>query len=130
VDDVPPPAVQKEKSVRFYALAPYLNRGLTVDDITTAIQTGWKMANSNPAPELNYHKETKMLIAYGEPNELKTIDDVLSSLPASDVNVARQVDTLEKKVDRLEKQIAVKEEPNAAVPKGTSASGTEEKSGK
>ena len=72
--------VSTEKVCRFYSLAPYLDRGFTVDDITTAIQTGWKMAGVIP-PELNYHKETKLLIAFGEPDELKTIQDVLNALP-------------------------------------------------
>jgi len=54
-----------------------------VDDITTAIQTGWKMAGITSPPELNYHKETKLLIAFGEPDQLKTIDNVLQSLPSS-----------------------------------------------
>ena len=30
-------------------------------------------------PELNYHKETKLLIAYGEPSKLKTIELVLQA---------------------------------------------------
>jgi hypothetical protein len=52
-----------------------------VDDITTAIQIGWKMAGVTPSPELDYHKETKLLIAYGEPDQLQTIEDVLQALP-------------------------------------------------
>jgi hypothetical protein len=72
----PPPA----KTCHFYQLQPFLNKGLTVDDITTAIQTGWKMEGADPAPQLNYHKETKLLIAYGDPDKLKVIDDVLAAL--------------------------------------------------
>ena len=68
-----------EKVCQFYPLALYLNRGFTVDDITTAIQTGWKMAGVTPTPELNYHKETKLLIAFGEPNKLKTIEQCAQS---------------------------------------------------
>src|SRR5882724_5805749 len=37
-----PPVVSTQKICKFYPLAEYLNQGLTVDDITTAIQTGWK----------------------------------------------------------------------------------------
>ena len=70
-----------EKICRFYNLDPYLNRGFTVDDITTAIQTGWKMSGLRAgAPELNYHKETKLLIAYGEPENLEVIEQVLKAL--------------------------------------------------
>jgi len=75
-----PPVISAQKTCKFYPLAEYLNQGLTVDDITTAIQTGWKMAGIASPPELNYHKETKLLIAFGEPNDLKTIDDVLKAL--------------------------------------------------
>jgi hypothetical protein len=38
-----PPVISTEKICQFYSLSPYLDRGFTVDDITTAIQTGWKM---------------------------------------------------------------------------------------
>lgn len=77
---VSPPVIAAEKICKFYSLEPYLNRGFTVDDITTAIQTGWKMADITSPPKLDYHKETKLLIAFGEPSELKTIDDVLKAL--------------------------------------------------
>jgi hypothetical protein len=68
------------KTSKFYLLTPYLDRGLTVDDITTAIQTGWKMAGISPTPALSFHKETKLLIAVGDPYQLQTIDQVLGAL--------------------------------------------------
>jgi hypothetical protein len=74
------PEVLPQKICRFYPLAEYLNRGFTVDDITTAIQTGWKMSGDPAKPELNYHKETKLLIAFGEPGKLNVIDEVLKAL--------------------------------------------------
>ncbi len=83
-----PPVISTQKVVHYYSLAQYLDRGFTVDDITTAIQTGWKMSSETSLPELNYHKETKMLIAYGEPDKLKTIAEVLNTLPQSSINVA------------------------------------------
>jgi hypothetical protein len=70
------------KASRFFLLTPYLDRGLTVDDITTAIQTGWKMAGTSPMPALNFHKETKLLIAVGDGYQLQTIDQVLGALNA------------------------------------------------
>jgi hypothetical protein len=81
-----PPVIAPEKDCRFFSLALYLNRGYTVDDITTAIQTGWKLAGNTNPPELNYHKETKLLIAYGEPGKLSIIDQVLNSLPGINVS--------------------------------------------
>jgi hypothetical protein len=76
VDVDPPPP----KGSRFYLLAPYLEQGLTVDDITTAVQTAWKLRGDTPQALLNYHKETKLLIAVGYPSELSTIDAVLQAL--------------------------------------------------
>jgi hypothetical protein len=73
-----PPAPQKFSGV--YLLAPYLDQGLTVDDITTAIQTAWKMLGYSTRPELSFHKETKLLIAVGEPSQLGIIDKVLHAL--------------------------------------------------
>jgi hypothetical protein len=67
---------------KFYLLTPYLDRGLTVDDITTAIQTGWRMAGTSPMPALSFHKETKLLIAVGDWSQLQTIDQVLGALSA------------------------------------------------
>lgn len=73
---LPPPA----QVCRFYSLAPYLDRGYTVDDVTTAIQTGWKMLGDNSPPNISFHKETKLLIAVGEPDKLGIIDAVLKAL--------------------------------------------------
>lgn len=70
---------------RFFQMAPYLET-YTIDDITTAIQTGWKLLagekapNSDNIPELTFHKDTKLLIAVGEPEKLKLIDSVLEQL--------------------------------------------------
>lgn len=71
---------------RFYLLTPYLDSGLTVDDITTAIQTGWRLQGNAAPPKLSFHKETKLLIAVGNPNELETIDSALKALDARRVN--------------------------------------------
>ena len=57
-----PPA----KVCHFYSLAACLDRGLSVDDITTAIETGWKMLGETSPPTISFHKDTKLLIAVGE----------------------------------------------------------------
>ena len=78
---MPPDAVTPAGRIaRFYLLTPYLERGLTVDDITTAIQTGWKMLGEKETPTISFHKETKLLIAVGDANKLDTIDAVLKAL--------------------------------------------------
>jgi hypothetical protein len=78
--DLSPPTPPTIKICRYYQLTPYLNSGLSVDDITTAIQTGWKMMGETAPPEINFHKETKLLIAVGEPDKLQVIDDALKAL--------------------------------------------------
>ncbi len=74
--NVPPPY----KICRFYSLAPYLDSGVTVDDITTAIKTGAKMLGDTDEPTMSFHKDTKLLIAVGEPGRLEIIDSVLRAL--------------------------------------------------
>jgi len=72
----PPP----QKLCRFYQLADALEN-YSIEDITTAIQTGWKMLGVKSPPELKFHPETKLLIAVGQPEHLAIIDDVLHGLP-------------------------------------------------
>jgi len=68
------------KPVQFFQLTPYLDQGFTVDDITTAIQTGWKMANTLVGAELSYHKETKLLIVVGNNMQIQTVSLALHAL--------------------------------------------------
>ncbi len=122
------PAVSPEpaqtKVIHFYSMERFLNRGLTVDDITTAIQTGWKMAGIKPAPEMNYHKETKMLIVYAEPDKLVSLEAALSALPtaSTDYNLQEMSETIKMLRTQIQKL-------NAKFPSANSNS-PEEKSGK
>lgn len=114
-ENVPmPPA---PKMVQYYSLAPYLDRGFTVDDITTAIQAGWKMAGANPLPELNYHKETKMLIAYGENSKLDTIQQVLQTLPSANAEYWRKaqdkMNNLQSQMNDLQAQVTLLKQQQA-----------------
>jgi hypothetical protein len=76
------------KATRFYLLTPYLDAGLTVADITTAIQTGWRMRGDAVTPTLNFHKETKLLVAVGDQAGLWVIDDVLKALDSGKAGAA------------------------------------------
>lgn len=120
------PTNETTKVCQYYSLESYLYRGFTLDDITTAIQTGWKMMGATSAPELNYHKETKLLIACGEPAKLKTIDEVLRALPSSSLSVhtAKEYDNYIKDLESQVKEL--KEKMKAKPAAGTPA----EKSGK
>jgi len=77
----PSAAQPAPKYCRFYSLASYLERGASVDDITTAIETGAKMFGSPfRSEDLVFHKDTKLLIAVGEQAKLEIIDSVLRAL--------------------------------------------------
>lgn len=68
---------------RFYQLSPYLEAGYKVEDITTAIETGWEMLGANPqdaADSIKYHKDTKLLIVKGNAEDMKAIEDMLAQL--------------------------------------------------
>ncbi|HEY8901090.1 MAG TPA: hypothetical protein VIM61_11825 [Chthoniobacterales bacterium] len=64
---------------RYFQLAPYLEN-YSIEDITTAVQTGWKMAKVEPMPQLSFHKETSLLIAVGPEASVKQIPEVLAQL--------------------------------------------------
>ena len=72
------PKTPEPRICRFWQLAPYLDT-YNVDDITTAVQTGYKMLGEE-APKINFHKDTKLLIAVGEANQLNLVDSVLKQL--------------------------------------------------
>lgn len=81
--DIPPYQDSKPKpSVRFWNLGPYLDT-FKVEDITTAVETGWKMQGTSPAPKVSFHKDTKLLIAVGYHDELQMVDEVLRQLQTS-----------------------------------------------
>ncbi len=77
---------------RYYFLESYLDKGLTVDDITTAIKSGWDMQHIDPQPRISFHKETKLLIAVGDSNQLDAIDAVLKALQPSKYKLSGAID--------------------------------------
>lgn len=79
-DKIPDPRTPVPDVCRFYQLSPYLDAGYKVEDITTAIETAWKMLGIAQGPEMKYHKDTKLLIAVGEADKLQMIDDALKQL--------------------------------------------------
>jgi len=81
-DDSGPYIVSGPPVCRFYQLSPYLEAGYKVEDVTTALETGWKMLGITRTPEITYHKDTKVLIVVGDTDKLKIIDDLLKQLSA------------------------------------------------
>jgi hypothetical protein len=69
---------EEAKTCRFWQLGPYLDT-YKIDDITTAIQTGYRMLGADE-PTISFHKDTHLLIAVGEGSKLTLIDDVLRQL--------------------------------------------------
>jgi hypothetical protein len=74
-----PPDNRKTKA--FYV--GNLLRKFKVDDITTAVQTTWRMAAKDAAalkPELKYHQDTQLLIALASSAQLETAGEVFTQL--------------------------------------------------
>jgi hypothetical protein len=75
-----PVKIQSHRTVNFFPLTPFLDEGLSVDDITTAINTGWKMLGGSDQSELSYHKETKLLIVVADVEHTGTVIKALEAL--------------------------------------------------
>jgi hypothetical protein len=83
-----PPAGQKiQKSCKYYQLGSYLTQ-YQIEDITTAIKTGWDMLGikGDAMPQLKFHQDTKLLVAVGDSAKLLLIDDVLNELRKAPVS--------------------------------------------
>jgi hypothetical protein len=81
--DRPP---QPQLFCRFYQLAQDLEN-YSIQDITTAIQTGWKLLGVETPPQLKFHSETKLLIAVGQMEQLAMIDSVLQELRKAPIKI-------------------------------------------
>ena len=77
----PQPAPPQLKTCKYYQLGSYLDQ-YKVEDITTAVKTGWDMLGlrGDSVPQLKFHQDTRLLVAVGEPEKLQLIDDVISEL--------------------------------------------------
>lgn len=79
----PEPPSEEQRVVQFYPVAQYLSH-FTVEDITTAIESGWKLQGGELAkgatPILRFHEETKLLICAGSSQQIEVIPQVLAGL--------------------------------------------------
>jgi hypothetical protein len=78
----PEPEIPPVRSFRCWQLGPTLD-SFTIEDITTAIETTWKMLGSDPLPKMSFHKETKLLIVVGTDKDLSVVNGVLEQLPGA-----------------------------------------------
>ena len=77
-----PPVVKEPVEApvcRFFNLDTPLST-YKIEDLTTALQTGYKMLGETNPPAMTFHKDTKLLIAVGEPGKLKLIEAMLNEL--------------------------------------------------
>ncbi|MFO1460787.1 MAG: hypothetical protein U1G08_15450 [Verrucomicrobiota bacterium] len=81
---LPPTPVEPAppRTVFFFSLDPYLER-FTVEDIITAVKTGWDLDGKKDRPTLKYHDQTKLLVASGDPFQVEMIKSVLANLGRS-----------------------------------------------
>lgn len=70
---------EPDQVCQYFQLSPYLDDH-TIEDITTAVETGWKMLGVEPTPKLSFHAETKLLIAVGSSELVAQIPAVLKQL--------------------------------------------------
>jgi hypothetical protein len=86
---------------QYFQLAPHLEDH-TIEDITTAIQTGWKMLRVDPVPQLSFHKETKLLIAVGAKDQIEMIPQVLGQLQADNTAGLEKIAKLQAELAEIE----------------------------
>jgi len=80
-----PPRLAPVKMVRYFQLGPYLTQ-FTMDDIGSAIEAGWNILGEKETPKLNFHQDTKLLIAAGSAEHLEMISTMLKELGAGLTN--------------------------------------------
>jgi hypothetical protein len=90
-----------EPVCQYFQLAPYLVDH-SIEDITTAIQTGWKMLRVSPMPQLSFHEETKLLIAVGLPANIAEIPQVLEQLQRDTTSISVRLSKLQEDLVGLE----------------------------
>ncbi len=68
--------------VQFYSLESVLDR-YSVEDVTTAIKTGWELSGAKTQPTMKFHEETKLLVVAGDQYQHQMVSQVLGSLRES-----------------------------------------------
>lgn len=79
---VPPPAnqqPQQAKQCRVFNLSQVLE-DYSIEDVTTAVQAAWDLMGGRDAGDIKFHKDTKLLIAFGNSQQVTVLQEVLSEL--------------------------------------------------
>src|SRR5688500_17787691 len=82
-----PPRSTPIKMVRYFQLGPYLTQ-FTMDDIGSAIEAGLNMLAEKHTTKLNFHQDTKLLIAAGPAEQLEMINTMLKELGGGITNAS------------------------------------------
>ena len=93
--------LEPEQVCQYFQLGPYLQDN-TIEDITTAIQTGWKMLKVDPMPQLSFHQETKLLIAVGAAERVVQIPNVLAQLPLDNTVAVERIAKWQAELEDIE----------------------------
>jgi hypothetical protein len=89
-------------SVQVFSVKTLLEDSVRIEDIVTAIETAWIMRSQQVSAKLKYHEETKLLIAVGNRDDLRTVENVLRALTSPKPRAS----DLEKSIKALEVKIA------------------------
>jgi len=68
----------RRKAQAFYV--GHLLGKFKIQDITTAIETTWRPSSKSPKPELKFHEDTQLLIAYADSSLIEVVTNVLDQL--------------------------------------------------
>lgn len=86
---VPP---ESPRLIQFHNLEHYLGK-YQLKDITTAIQTGWKMIDPRHPIDLAFHEETKLLVVAGTTRQIELVESVLNELAPHPAEVAQLINS-------------------------------------
>jgi hypothetical protein len=99
-----------ERKLRIYRLAdvqPIVDKGMTVDDLATAIETVWEVEPIPHVATLKFHRETNLLIVSGTAKHLALVDQVIEGISgrAPEASRAERMAELEASLARFEQRL-------------------------
>jgi hypothetical protein len=86
-----PPPPGSLRAAQIFNVSAFLDF-YKIEDITTAIETAWNMLKSETPAEMKFHKDTHLLIAVGNGQQISVISQVLQELGKS-ADLQKKVET-------------------------------------